>query len=102
MCIMSQSNRRRIQEFQNGNLLQIQNTDPDNRLTAEQIHNLYHMESINVRNYNRATKSWENFKDLYPELVQESEQIDSNIIKDHYWWQRIAKYIQAGIPAPQF
>ena len=112
MCIMSKTNQSKIQSFQNANITQIhnrqnnnnnrQNNNNNNRQTTEQLHNLYKVDTINTRIHNRATKTWEKIRELYPEIVTRSENINQNTTPDHYWWPRIAKYVNQQQPQPQY
>ena len=112
ICIMSKTNQSKIQSFQNANITQIhnrqnnnnnrQNNNNNNRQTTEQLHNLYKVDTINTRIHNRATKTWEKIRELYPEIVTRSENINQNVTPDHYWWPRIAKYVNQQQPQPQY
>ena len=99
---MSNTNQKKLQSFQNGNIQQIHNRHLNNRLTAEQIHNTYKLDPINTRMYNRTKKTWEKFEEINPELVTTSNNINTNEIRDHFWWRRIASYLQQEEPNPQY
>ena len=99
-CIMSETNKNKLQQFQNKNIRQLhfkgRNNEDEVRLTLKEMHKLYKLDPINIRIYKRAQATWERFRNLNPELAEISQQIDEEIgqiNRDHYWWPRVGAYI---------
>ena len=112
-CIMPKTTTKKYQEFQNGDLQQIyyrkvNKNDPNEiiqRKTSEELHNLYKVDPINTRIYKRTKASWEKFKELYPDIVNKSlnlntQRMGDGTAGDHPWWPRIAKYVEQPEPPP--
>ena len=115
ICVMSETNKRKLQKFQNGNITQIhyrgnrrlvieENDEEEERPNIQELHNRYKLEPINVRLFRRAKDSWERFRNVYPEIATRSETIEiqqgEEVNKDHLWWPRVAKYIARDEPQP--
>ena len=114
-CIMSQTNLKKLQSFQNNNIRQIHKNNNNNRnqqnqqnndeLTIEELHRIYKVDPLNIRYHKRANNTWEKFKGIYPETARTSEEIDRNVNmneNDHAWWKRVAKYVNQQEPPPQY
>ena len=101
LCIMSKYHKDRIQKFQNGVLRKY--IDSDSADTIEALHDKYKIEPINARMYRRAEKTWQKLKEVDAETCTRSiEANDDRLIKDHYWWRRVAPYAEGEAPLPEY
>ena len=61
---------------------------------------------MNVRLHRRAKASWERLNEIYPEIVTESTNIETQpnelLNKDHFWWPGVASYINQNEPEPMY
>ena len=117
-CIMSKTNKQKLQQFQNGNIREIyklrRNLNPEdsdqeeeeNRQTIQELHARHKIEPINVRLHRRAKGSWERFKNIYQELALRSENVETQENEDrnndHFWWPRVGNYVQQPEPEPRY
>ena len=114
-CIMKNTSKRKIQQFQNVSLRQIYKSrgndrdnhgNDNNRQTNEALHTRYKIEPINIRLHKLAKKSLERFKNIYPEVATRSENIqeyeEDLQLEDHYWWRRVSAFTMNDEPEPEF
>ena len=101
LCIMSKDNKNKMQKFQNNVLRRY--IDHDSTDSIEVLHNKYKVETINVRMHRRAVKTWDSLKEVDAETCARSiEASEDHLIKDHYWWRRIAPYAEGEAPPPEY
>ena len=91
-----------MQVVQNRNIKMVaKNTDNESK-TIKQLHETYGIEAINIRLYNAADKLWRKFSEKEPEIQNRSRIENQNNIKDHSWWPRSAKRVEAGVPMAKY
>ena len=100
MCVMSFTNRNKLQKFQNGIIRRYINTgDNEDQESIEELHVKFNMEPINKRMHRRAVKNWERFASIDEEMSNRSMEANrDNTARDHYWWRRIAPYVEEEEP----
>ena len=101
-CIASNTNKLKMKRIQNRAAKFINKYNGDN-LTVREIQEKYNLEPLNVRLYHRANKCWDRFTRLQPNLTEQSTQENNNLnIKDHFWWRRVAFYVNQPPPEPMY
>ena len=99
-CIASNTNKMKMQRVQNKATKFINKFSNEN-LSIEQIHKKYKIEPVNKRIYNRAKRSWQRFAQIETDLADASTNENTNReTKDHYWWNRVAGYLNTPEPEP--
>ena len=96
-CVMSTTNRNKFQEFQNGIIRRYINTENNKECESiEDLHVKYNVEPVNKR---RAIKNWERFGTTDEEMSNRSMEVNRDITaRAHYWWRRIAPYVEEEEP----
>ena len=103
LCIMSRSNKNKWQKFQNGIIRKLIREEGNKDSTIEELHAKYNLEAVNTRMYRRATATWEKFRDLESDLAERSMEENRNRDqKDHYWWHRVASYLEEDDSVPRY
>merc|ERR1712002_714931 len=104
LCIMSESNQQKIQQFQNKCLRNATRNSPDDEdLTIEEIHVKYKLDAFNVRLHKLAIKVWNKLSNYNETLVDTSNQENENReTQDHFWWRRVAPYMATDEPEPRY
>ena len=98
-CIASNKNKQHIQK----RAAKFINKYSGDNLTIREIQEKYNLEPLNVRLYHRANKCWDRFTRLEPNLTEQSTQENNNLnIKDHFWWRRVAFYVNQPPPEPMY
>ena len=101
MCTMSRTNMLKVQSFQNKCLKYITATDHQNaNLTNEEIHIKYQIDPFNIRLWKSGQKVWRKLEVHNPELTRQSMELNEENTRDHYWWNRIGKYVANSEPQP--
>ena len=109
MCVMSTTNKKKLQSFQNGIIRRhIHNEEEiinegyendDEGGSIEELHKIYGIEPINSRMYRRVKINWDKFaatdETIYECSTQANREIDQ---RDHAWWRRIAPYVEEDEP----
>ena len=93
-----------LQQFQNGVIQKFIHKGQNNdRETSEQLHGRYKLGTLKMRKHRRAVKTWEKF-DILEELAQRSMAMNTGREqqKDHYWWKRVATYINKDNPEAMY
>ena len=99
-CIASNTNKMKMQRVQNKATKFINKFSNEN-LSIEQIHKKYKIEPVNKRIYNRAKRSWQRLAQIETDLADASTNENTNReAKDHYWWNRVAGYLNTPEPEP--
>ena len=102
LCNMSRTNENKWQKFQNRTIRKLIKEEGDED-SIEELHVKYKLEAVNTRMYRRAFATWEKFADLESELAEKSMEENRNQDqKDHYWWRRMAAYLEEDDLEPRF
>ena len=99
---MSRTNKNKWQKFQNRTIRKFIKEEGDEDSSIEELHAKYNLEAINSRMYRRAVATCEKFVDLESELAEKSMEENRNQDqKDHYWWRRMAAYLEEDDSEPR-
>ena len=104
LCLVSETKKKTLQQFQNGVIRRFIHKDQNNdRETSEQLHEKYKLEPLNMRMRRRAAKTWEKFNNIEEELAQRSVAMNAaGVPGDHYWWRRVASYMVEDDPEAMY
>ena len=102
-CVTSKAGIKKLQTTQNKAL---RNCWPGNaweeRVTNVQTHERFEIDTMNIRLYNLASRTWSKLEALNNELIEHSNELNNTIGNDHNWWPRLSPYIARGEPAPAY
>ena len=99
-CLASKTNLEKMQRIQN-KAIRFINKHSGDELSIEETHERYRLEPINTRLFKRANKSWDKLNLLEPGLVEHSRmENETEDRTDHYWWRRIASFVEGPQPDP--
>ena len=111
MCVMSTTNKKKLQSFQNGVIRRhihneeevinegYENDDDGEGPSIEELHKAYGIEPINSRMYRRAKINWDKFAVTDETTYERSMQANGELARrDHAWWRRIAPYVEEDEP----
>ena len=106
-CLMSETNKDKFQKFQNKVIRRYINykaeEDEDNENTIEDLHEQYKIEPINQRMHRRAKITWNKFAQIEPEITTASIELKNDRDRrDHYWWRRMAPYVEREAPEARY
>ena len=88
-ALTSNSLKLKMQSVQNSALPNAVRGAEDSHMTIEQLHEKFGLETMNVRLYNRMTKTWNKIQGLNEELYNITEEANNEYIRDHNWWPRV-------------
>ena len=71
-------------------------------MTIEQLHEKFGLETMNVRLYNRMTKTWNKIQDLNEDLYNITEEANNEVMRDHNWWPRVGRSYVVDPPEPTY
>ena len=105
-CVMSRSNKNKIQKCQNNIIRKYIHRGVEEELQDENIRDMhirYKIEPVNVRMHRRAKKTWERFCDIDEAVSGRSlEANDEAEGRDHFWWRRVAPFVMGEDPEEEF
>ena len=101
-ALASKSLTLQMQRVQNRALRNAVRNTEDRYKTVEELHNLFQIEPLNVRLYNRLQKTWNKIQDLDAVLYDNTEMANNNNIRDHKWWPRVGRVYVQDPPDPMY
>ena len=101
-ALASKSLTLQMQRVQNRALPNAVRNTEDRYKTVEELHNLFQIEPLNVRLYNRLQKTWNKIQELDVELYDQTEMTNNNNIRDHSWWPRVGHAYVQDPPDPMY
>ena len=108
-CLMSETNKDKFQKFQNKVIRRYLNykaeeeEDEENENTIGDLHDQYKIEPINQHMYRRAKTTWDKFALIEPEITTASIELNAEREnRDHYWWRRMAPYVEGEAPEARY
>ena len=102
-CIMSKTNRNKLQSFQNSCIRNIVKGTEDEDKNMEELHMLLKLDPVNIRLKKRADKTWVNFIRTNERLTETFITENNNLQpRDHNWWRRITPYILGDAAEPVY
>ena len=101
-ALASKSLTLQMQRVQNRALYNAVRNTEDRYKTVEELHNLFQIEPLNVRLYNRLQKTWNKIQELDAELYDNTEMANNNNIRDHSWWPRVGHAYLQDPPDPMY
>lgn len=93
---ISKTNQTKLQTVQNKALRWINGDRPPYHTTVEELHNLYRLKPLNIKNFQAGYQVWKNLREHQPEDVQNL--LDEETRATHMWWPRA--YIAEDTRAP--
>ena len=89
-CVMSRTNRNRIQKCQNNTIRWYIHVNADE-------------EARNENMYRRAKKTWEKLQEIDETLCEKSMEANTEQNRnDHNWWRRVAPYVAEDDPEAEY
>ena len=101
-ALASNSLKLKMQRIQNSALCNAVRGTEDSHMTVVQLHEKFGLETMNVRLYNRMTKTWNKIQDLNEDLYNITEEANNEGIRDHNWWPRVGRAYVADPPEPMY
>ena len=101
-ALASKSHTLQMQRVQNRALHNAVRDTEDWYKTVEELHNLFQIEPLNVRLYNRLQKTWNTIQELDVELYDQTEMANNNNIRDHNCWTRVGHEYVQDPPDPMY
>ena len=101
-ALASKSLTLQMQRVQNRALHNAVRNTEDRYKTVEELHNLFQIEPLNIRLYNRLQKTWNKIQELDVELCDQTEVANNNNIRDHSWWPRVGHAYVQDPPDPMY
>ena len=90
-ALASNSLKLKMQCVQNSAQRNAVRVTEDSHMTVEQLHEKFGLETMNVRLYNRMTKTWNKIQDLNEDLYNITEEANNEGMRDHCWWPRVGR-----------
>ena len=101
ICIMSKTNMKKYQSFQN-RIIRNFIAPPEEKFDPiEELHERYNIEALNTRFQRRGKKTWSRL-DEDGEIKMLTQQLDHDERADHYWWRRVGIWVQEDDEDPIF
>ena len=66
------------------------------------MHEKFGLEAMNVRLYNRMTKTWNKIQGLNEELYDTTGGANNDGMRDHNWWPRVGRAYVTDPPEPMY
>ena len=90
----------KMQRVQNRALQYAVKGTDDRHKTIEQLHEMFEIDALNVRLYNRMMKTWHKIQELDEDLYNAMEQANNEDTRDHNWWPRVGRAYIMDPPEP--
>lgn len=91
------TNWQLLQAIQNKALRWINSDVPPYNTTVEQLHDIYNLDPVNIRNFRLASNAWEKMRQEFPEETTLYE--ETTFERSHSWWP--LAYIPADAEEPR-
>ena len=101
-ALASNSLKLKMQRIQNSALRNAVRGTEDSHMTVEQLHEKFGLETMNVRLYNRMTKTWNKIQALNEDVYNITEEANNEDVRDHNWWPRVGRAYVADPPEPMY
>ena len=104
LCILSKTNKGKIQAFQNISIKSATRNDPEyENQNTEELHQTLRIPAINVRMHQLANRVWDRFQILNENIAEASNMENTNNDrKDHSWFRRISPFVNSPEPEPKY
>ena len=70
--------------------------------TIEDLHDIYNLETVNVRMYRALKKLWDKMRRKEPNIYSELTEENNSIFNDHKWWNRPALFLEREESEPVY
>ena len=92
----------KMQRVQNRALRYAVKGTDDRHKTIEQLHEMFEIDALNVRLYNRLIKTWHKIQDINEDLFDATAEANNEDTRDHYWWPRVGRVYAGDPPEPMY
>ena len=102
IAIMSKTNMKKYQSFQNRIIRNFIATPNEKYDDIGDLHARYKIEALNTRMQRRLKQTWSKFEELEPEMANVTTQYNDDDLRDHAWWKRIGAYVYQQDEDPNY